>query len=133
MDVLVDLLREDAALTMPPQPSIHGARAIADFFGGVLGRVAQRPTPGRTGGPRSCCANAVTAPSFAPTACSSSTSTPPQAGSGRCTPTASRPCSRPSAAEPRDATRGRKPRPVRAAGVRPAVGFGLRASDRRWV
>lgn len=27
------------------QPSIHGARAIADFFGGVLGRVAQRPTP----------------------------------------------------------------------------------------
>jgi len=45
MDVLVDLLREDAALTMPPQPSIHGARAIADFFGGVLGRVAQCPTP----------------------------------------------------------------------------------------
>lgn len=45
---LVALLREDATLTMPPQPSVTGARAIARFFsdttGGDLARMRLRPT-----------------------------------------------------------------------------------------
>jgi RNA polymerase sigma-70 factor (ECF subfamily) len=32
IDGLVELLREDAVLTMPPEPSIHGAAAIGEFF-----------------------------------------------------------------------------------------------------
>ena len=32
MDDLVGLLRDDATLRMPPQPSVHGARAIVRFF-----------------------------------------------------------------------------------------------------
>jgi RNA polymerase sigma-70 factor (ECF subfamily) len=32
VDGLVGLLREDAVLRMPPQPSVHGARAIVEFF-----------------------------------------------------------------------------------------------------
>ena len=35
IDGLVELLREDAVLTMPPEPSIHGAAAIGEFFKGV--------------------------------------------------------------------------------------------------
>jgi RNA polymerase sigma-70 factor (ECF subfamily) len=35
MDALVALLREDAVLSMPPQPAVTGAPAIAAFFGGV--------------------------------------------------------------------------------------------------
>jgi RNA polymerase sigma-70 factor (ECF subfamily) len=34
MDALVALLREDAVLSMPPQPAIVGATAIRDFFAG---------------------------------------------------------------------------------------------------
>jgi len=45
---LVALLREDATLTMPPQPSVIGARAIARFFsdttGGDLARMRLSPT-----------------------------------------------------------------------------------------
>jgi RNA polymerase sigma-70 factor, ECF subfamily len=48
VDGLVALLREDATLTMPPQPSVIGARAIARFFsdttGGDLARMRLRPT-----------------------------------------------------------------------------------------
>lgn len=48
VDGLVALLREDAMLTMPPQPSVIGARAIAGFFsdttGGDLSRIRLRPT-----------------------------------------------------------------------------------------
>jgi RNA polymerase sigma-70 factor, ECF subfamily len=32
IDGLVELLREDAVLTMPPEPSIHGAAAIGEFL-----------------------------------------------------------------------------------------------------
>jgi len=32
IDGLVELLREDAVLTMPPEPSVHGAAAIGAFF-----------------------------------------------------------------------------------------------------
>jgi RNA polymerase sigma-70 factor (ECF subfamily) len=40
MDDLVALLRSDAVLRMPPQPSIAGARAIGEFFdGGSCGRI----------------------------------------------------------------------------------------------
>jgi RNA polymerase sigma-70 factor (ECF subfamily) len=35
VDGLVELLREDAVLRMPPQPSVFGAAAIARFFGTV--------------------------------------------------------------------------------------------------
>src|SRR5262249_2928459 len=35
IDGLVELLREDAVLTMPPEPSVGGARAIRDFFARV--------------------------------------------------------------------------------------------------
>jgi RNA polymerase sigma-70 factor (ECF subfamily) len=38
MDSLVALLREDAVLSMPPQPAVVGARAIVAFFRGVRGR-----------------------------------------------------------------------------------------------
>ncbi len=34
MDEIVSLLREDAVLRMPPQPSVAGANAIGDFFSG---------------------------------------------------------------------------------------------------
>jgi RNA polymerase sigma-70 factor (ECF subfamily) len=48
VDGLVALLREDATLTMPPEPSVIGARAIARFFsdttGGDLARMRLRPT-----------------------------------------------------------------------------------------
>jgi RNA polymerase sigma-70 factor (ECF subfamily) len=37
MDGLVSLLREDAVLSMPPQPSVVGAAAIAAFFASVRG------------------------------------------------------------------------------------------------
>lgn len=39
MEALVSLLREDAVLSMPPQPAICGAVAIGRFFAGVEGRV----------------------------------------------------------------------------------------------
>jgi RNA polymerase sigma-70 factor (ECF subfamily) len=32
IDGLIKLLRDDAVLRMPPQPSVHGAAAICDFF-----------------------------------------------------------------------------------------------------
>jgi RNA polymerase sigma-70 factor, ECF subfamily len=32
IDALVELLKQDAVLTMPPEPSIHGARSIGAFF-----------------------------------------------------------------------------------------------------
>jgi RNA polymerase sigma-70 factor, ECF subfamily len=49
MDGLVALLREDATLRMPPQPSLSGARRVAKFFletvaGGDLTRIRHRPT-----------------------------------------------------------------------------------------
>ncbi len=49
MDGLVALLREDATLRMPPQPSLSGALQIASFFletvaGGDLTRIRHRPT-----------------------------------------------------------------------------------------
>ena len=37
IDGLVALMREDAMLSMPPQPAIAGAGAIGAFFSGVLG------------------------------------------------------------------------------------------------
>jgi RNA polymerase sigma-70 factor (ECF subfamily) len=48
VDGLVALLREDAALRMPPQPSVIGARAIVRFFretaaGGDLARLRLEP------------------------------------------------------------------------------------------
>jgi RNA polymerase sigma-70 factor (ECF subfamily) len=49
MDGLVALLREDATLRMPPQPSLSGGLRIAQFFletvaGGDLTRIRHRPT-----------------------------------------------------------------------------------------
>ena len=49
MDGLVALLREDAMLRMPPQPSLSGGHQIARFFletvaGGDLTRIRHRPT-----------------------------------------------------------------------------------------
>jgi RNA polymerase sigma-70 factor, ECF subfamily len=49
IDALVALLREDAVMRMPPQPSVHGPAAIARFFrevaaGGDIGRVRVEPT-----------------------------------------------------------------------------------------
>ncbi len=49
MDGLVALLREDATLRMPPQPSLSGGLRIAHFFletvaGGDLTRIRHRPT-----------------------------------------------------------------------------------------
>jgi RNA polymerase sigma-70 factor (ECF subfamily) len=49
IDELVGLLREDAVMRMPPQPSVHGPAAIARFFrevpaGGDIGRIEVRPT-----------------------------------------------------------------------------------------
>jgi RNA polymerase sigma-70 factor, ECF subfamily len=49
IDGLVALLREDAVLRMPPQPSVHGAAAIGQFFrevpaGGDIGRILVTPT-----------------------------------------------------------------------------------------
>jgi RNA polymerase sigma-70 factor, ECF subfamily len=49
MDGLVALLREDATLRMPPEPSLHGGLRIARFFleavaEGDLTRIRQRPT-----------------------------------------------------------------------------------------
>lgn len=49
MDALVALLRDDATLRMPPQPSISGGLEIARFFldtiaGGNLTRIRHRPT-----------------------------------------------------------------------------------------
>lgn len=49
MDGLVALLREDATLRMPPQPSVHGGLRIARFFlqtvaRGDLTRIRHRPT-----------------------------------------------------------------------------------------
>jgi RNA polymerase sigma-70 factor (ECF subfamily) len=41
MDSLLALLREDAVLSMPPQPAVVGARAIGAFFSGVRGRHGQ--------------------------------------------------------------------------------------------
>jgi RNA polymerase sigma-70 factor (ECF subfamily) len=35
MDGLVSLMREDAMLSMPPQPAVHGAEAICAFFASV--------------------------------------------------------------------------------------------------
>jgi RNA polymerase sigma-70 factor (ECF subfamily) len=35
IDGLIELLREDAVLTMPPEPSVHGAAAIREFFARV--------------------------------------------------------------------------------------------------
>ena len=47
MDGLVALLREDATLRMPPQPTLVGGPAIAEFFrktaGGDLSRIRHRP------------------------------------------------------------------------------------------
>jgi RNA polymerase sigma-70 factor, ECF subfamily len=48
VDGLVALLREDAVLRMPPQPSVHGAAAIGHFFstvpaGGDIGRITAAP------------------------------------------------------------------------------------------
>jgi RNA polymerase sigma-70 factor (ECF subfamily) len=49
IDGLVSLLREDAVIRMPPQPSVHGPEAIARFFrevpaGGDIGRITVSPT-----------------------------------------------------------------------------------------
>lgn len=48
VDGLVALLRQDATLTMPPQPAVIGALAIARFFsdttGGDLARMRLQPT-----------------------------------------------------------------------------------------
>src|SRR4051794_1546986 len=49
VDALVALLREDAVLRMPPQPSVLGAEAVARFFretaaGGDLSRMRLTPT-----------------------------------------------------------------------------------------
>ena len=49
MDALVALLREDATLRMPPQPSLSGGLEIARFFlesvaEGDLARIRHRPT-----------------------------------------------------------------------------------------
>jgi len=49
VDGLVELLREDAVLRMPPQPSVSGAREIARFFstvpaGGDMTRYVFTPT-----------------------------------------------------------------------------------------
>jgi RNA polymerase sigma-70 factor, ECF subfamily len=49
VDGLVKLLREDAVLRMPPQPSVVGAEAVASFFreraaGGDLSRMRLTPT-----------------------------------------------------------------------------------------
>jgi RNA polymerase sigma-70 factor (ECF subfamily) len=49
IDGLVSLLREDAVIRMPPQPSVHGPAAIARFFrevpaGGDIGRITVSPT-----------------------------------------------------------------------------------------
>jgi RNA polymerase sigma-70 factor, ECF subfamily len=48
MDGLVALLREDATLRMPPQPSLRGGSRIAQFFfetaRGDLSRIRHRPT-----------------------------------------------------------------------------------------
>src|SRR5207302_9005637 len=49
VDGLVQLLREDAVLRMPPQPSVLGAAAVARFFrepaaGGDLSRMRLTPT-----------------------------------------------------------------------------------------
>jgi RNA polymerase sigma-70 factor (ECF subfamily) len=49
VDGLVNLLREDATLRMPPQPSLSGGRRIARFFletvtGGDLTRIRHQPT-----------------------------------------------------------------------------------------
>lgn len=41
MDGLVALLREDAVLSMPPQPGVVGAQQIGAFFTGVRGRHEQ--------------------------------------------------------------------------------------------
>jgi RNA polymerase sigma-70 factor (ECF subfamily) len=41
MEDLVALLREDAVLSMPPQPSVIGAPGIIEFFVGVCGRLGQ--------------------------------------------------------------------------------------------
>ena len=49
MDGLVALLRDDATLAMPPEPSLSGGRSIAHFFlenvaEGDLARIRHRPT-----------------------------------------------------------------------------------------
>ena len=52
MDALLELLREDAVMTMPPQADLEGAQAIIAFFAG-----SARSTPprrrGSTAPPRS--------------------------------------------------------------------------------
>jgi RNA polymerase sigma-70 factor, ECF subfamily len=51
IDGLVALLREDATLTMPPQPAVAGARAVAEFFRGACGGVGVlRATAGAANG-----------------------------------------------------------------------------------
>ena len=53
VDALVALLRDDATLRMPPQPSISGARAIVEFFtdGPCLGKIGvTRLTPASANG-----------------------------------------------------------------------------------
>ena len=61
IDGLVALLREDAVLRMPPQPSVLGAAAIGDFFAagpcGGAGRFGSSRR-GPTAAPRSSCAAA---------------------------------------------------------------------------
>ena len=47
MDALVTLLREDAVLTMPPEPDVAGAAAVIAFFAracGGVGRLVPMPT-----------------------------------------------------------------------------------------
>ncbi len=48
VDGLVQLLREDAVLRMPPQRAVHGAVAVAGYLHGVTGgdftKIAMRPT-----------------------------------------------------------------------------------------
>ena len=49
IDGLVDILRDDAVLRMPPQPSVAGAREIGQFFatlgcGGDMTKLRVRPT-----------------------------------------------------------------------------------------
>jgi RNA polymerase sigma-70 factor, ECF subfamily len=54
VDGLVALLREDATLTMPPEPAVIGARAIARFFDATpvgTSHVCASGRLGRTGGP----------------------------------------------------------------------------------